>query len=98
MIYVLFLRAHKKDFFRQAGHWKGAERELNRRNSLVGLDFYTLAPGKSKSVFSIDHPESIGAAFVFVILVSFDIYFCYFSSWRKERGPSRAEHECMGAL
>lgn len=44
--YVLFLRAHKKDFFRQAGHWKAEGRELNRRNILMGVDFYTHTPRK----------------------------------------------------
>lgn len=48
VINVLFLRAHKKDFFRQAGHRKIVERELNRRSSLIEMDFYTHTPGKSK--------------------------------------------------
>lgn len=41
VINVLFLRAHKKDFFRQAGHRKIVERELDRRGSLMEMDFYT---------------------------------------------------------
>ncbi|EDL22986.1 mCG145997, isoform CRA_a, partial [Mus musculus] len=37
--------AHKRDFFRQAGHWKkAARRELNMRNTLVGVDSYRNTP------------------------------------------------------